>query len=994
MMRVIRLVFLLLIFLVTIQVAGQSPVFRHYRVDDGLPSSEVYHVFQDSKGYIWLATNMGVSRFDGREFRNYDVQDGLPENTVFEIYEDEAGRVWFVGFPFQLAYYENDTIYRYKYNDVIRQNISRYAIPVKNSFHIDSEFNLKVGLMYSGLITIDKDGIFKNLHLTFGNSKSAHLYVFDDRVLVSQGDTMTLYNITIHEHNCASSYFFENKYKQFFHRQLMAIVDKKSRIFFTQNNFLASFSKDCTPVYHFMSSRVFGLNTDHENNLWVSMDKNGALCYHDGDFKSGPVYHFLEGISVSSVLQDTEGGFWFSTLDDGLFYMASNDFISYTSSDGLSNDVINKIACSMDRVYIGTNDQYVNILVNGEVQPVKISETINDRIRALYPDKDGNLWIGTNEFLYSMSNRLDVERYVNNKGIDLHLSGSKSSGSIFSIKTITGSSDGGLWIGESVGLTKFKVGKILYSSFHTDSIGIRPEAILEIEGARILIGTIQGLWIKDHEGIREYNPDNALFRNRITDIVQCAGDKRTIIGTKGSGVIVLNGDSIFHLTKNHGLSSNSVTSLLITGNLLWVATNNGLNLLDLEKIGTEEMRIKIFTKQYGLISNEINQIAGNQNFIYIATNEGLTVFNRKNYKPVTVPPPIYINTFSVMKRDTALKPGYFLRHSQNFISIKFTGISFRDAGNMIYKYRLIGLGENWISTSNSQVEYAFLPPGKYQFEVIAVNSDGLQSSRPATINFVILPPFWKTWWFITLIVLAASVLAFLFYSYRVNQIRRETILRNDISWYRQQSLARQMDPHFVFNTLNSIQSYIIKNDRLSSSQYLSKFSRLMRLMLNNSQKHAVPLNDEVSALSIYLELESIRFQEKFDFHLNIDPVIEPEVCYIPAFLIQPFIENSIWHGIIGIDRPGYIHVDLKLNETGNQIICTVEDNGKGRVQSMAEKTLNDKNRKSLGISIVESRLSLLNSLYGIEMNIIYTDLYDKEGKPAGTRVRINLPIIL
>ena len=119
MMRVIRLVFLLLIFLVTIQVAGQSPVFRHYRVDDGLPSSEVYHVFQDSKGYIWLATNMGVSRFDGREFRNYDVQDGLPENTVFEIYEDEAGRVWFVGFPFQLSYFEGDSIYKYKYNEVL-----------------------------------------------------------------------------------------------------------------------------------------------------------------------------------------------------------------------------------------------------------------------------------------------------------------------------------------------------------------------------------------------------------------------------------------------------------------------------------------------------------------------------------------------------------------------------------------------------------------------------------------------------------------------------------------------------------------------------------------------------------------------------------------------------------------------------------------------------------------------------------------------------------
>ncbi|MCO5263958.1 MAG: histidine kinase, partial [Lentimicrobium sp.] len=512
--------------------------------------------------------------------------------------------------------------------------------------------------------------------------------------------------------------------------------------------------------------------------------------------------------------------------------------------------------------------------------------------------------------------------------------------------------------------------------------------------SKLLLGTTSGLWQFTDRKFEYLGALDPMLKNRITSIVTTKNDEIKVFGTKGFGVLVLTNDTAIYLNSSHGLTSNSVTSLLITGNLLWIATNNGLNCLDLTKVGTDEMRILMFSKQHGLISNEINQIAGNQEFIYIATNEGLTVFNHKDYRPVKDPPPIYINGFTVMEEDMPVRTGYSFRHNQNFISIRFTGISYREAGNLVYKYRLKGLGEDWVSTTNSQVEYAFLPSGKYHFEVMAVNSDGLMSSQPAIISFIIKPPIWKTWWFITILVLAASVLAFLFYSYRIKQIRHEAVLRNDISWYRQQSLARQMDPHFVFNTLNSIQSYIIKNDRLSSSQYLTKFSRLMRLMLNNSQQIAVPLNDEVSALNIYLELESIRFQEKFEFYLNIDPVIEPEVCYIPAFLIQPFIENSIWHGIMGIDRPGYIHVDLKLNETGNQVICTVEDNGKGRAQSMAEKALNDKNHKSLGVSIVESRLSLLNSLYGIEMKIIYTDLFDKQGNPAGTRVRINLPIIL
>jgi ligand-binding sensor domain-containing protein/two-component sensor histidine kinase/uncharacterized protein with PQ loop repeat len=992
MMRVIRLVFLLLIFLVTIQVAGQSPVFRHYRVDDGLPSSEVYHVFQDSKGYIWLATNMGVSRFDGREFRNYDVQDGLPENTVFEIYEDEAGRVWFVGFPFQLAYYENDTIYRYKYNDVLEQISGKGYVPVKKSFKVNLDGGIYFTLFRNPvLFHITPSGEIQRIKGGNLDYNGISILEVDNQVFIYQSgenrDKILRARIVS---DSISNEILVSRSQNYSYGNLFAIKGAGGEIYFAYNEFLTKIFPDGSYFTVDNKDRLIWMSIDSEDNLWVGTDKNGVYEYKDGKVDDQPIKEYLNNLSVSSICTDKEGGRWFTTLEDGVFYLASECFQSFRESDGLTINKINCLTIAGDKLILGTNDPYINIIEHNEINPVKISDSPNGVIYAVEPDQNNDLWIGTNDFLYYY-NQGKIVKFLNDH--EIFKTTNINSRKVFNIKDILNDA-GKLIIGEAQSFTMMEKGKVIYNSLFNDNIELRVETVEQIGEAEYLLGTLKGLWQYSKGKFEYLGSLSPLLSNRITDIEYISKHKLIIAGTKGYGIVIHSVDTTINITSANGLSSNSVTSLLITGNLLWVATNNGLNLLDLEKIGTEEMRIKIFTKQYGLISNEINQIAGNQNFIYIATNEGLTVFNRKNYKPVTVPPPIYINTFSVMKRDTALKPGYFLRHSQNFISIKFTGISFRDAGNMIYKYRLIGLGENWISTSNSQVEYAFLPPGKYQFEVIAVNSDGLQSSRPATINFVILPPFWKTWWFITLIVLAASVLAFLFYSYRVNQIKRETILRNDISWYRQQSLARQMDPHFVFNTLNSIQSYIIKNDRLSSSQYLSKFSRLMRLMLNNSQKHAVPLNDEVSALSIYLELESIRFQEKFDFHLNIDPVIEPEVCYIPAFLIQPFIENSIWHGIIGIDRPGYIHVDLKLNETGNQIICTVEDNGKGRVQSMAEKTLNDKNRKSLGISIVESRLSLLNSLYGIEMNIIYTDLYDKEGKPAGTRVRINLPIIL
>ncbi|GAP42287.1 protein containing Y_Y_Y domain [Lentimicrobium saccharophilum] len=993
MTRIFRFIFLTFLFLVTSVVAGQHPVFRHYSVDDGLPSSEVYHVFQDSKSYIWLATNMGVSRFDGREFRNFDVQDGLPENTVFEIYEDEAGRVWFVGFPFQLSYFEGDSIYKYKYNEVLRSLTGKGHVPVKKSFKVDRNGGVYFTLLRKhSVINIMPSGKVNYINGKNKDFKGVSILEIEDHLFIYQfsENLDDLLKVEVYTNEISKeieiirsrTYSFGN---------LLVLKGEKGEVYFTYNDILVKLWPDGNYVMVNSDDRVFWMNLDENGNLWVGKDKSGISVYEDGNIQSEPLVKYLEGLSISSMVIDNEGGRWFTTLEDGVFYLASESFYSFQVSDGLSSNKINCLAIAGGKIVAGMNDPYINILQGNVITKVKISETPNGVIYALEEETNEKLWIGTNDYLYSYD-WMKVTKHENNH--KYYRTSNINSRKVFNIKDLFFDGNGKLYLGEAAGLTIAEDGQVIYNSLLDDDIELRVETITRYGKSKLLLGTTSGLW-QFTDGKFEYiGALDPMLKNRITSIVTTSNDEIKVFGTKGFGVLVHTNDTTIYLNSSHGLTSNSVTSLLITGNLLWIATNNGLNCLDLTKVGTDEMKIVIFSKQHGLISNEINQIAGNQELIYIATNEGLTVFNYKDYKPVTEPPPIFINGFSVIEEDMPVKSGYFFRHNQNFISIRFTGISFRDAGNLVYKYRLKGLGEDWISTSNSQVEYAFLPPGEYQFEVIAVNSDSLQSSGPAIISFVILPPFWRTWWFITLIVLVGSGLALLFYSYRIKQIRREAVLRNDISWYRQQALARQMDPHFVFNTLNSIQSYIIKNDRLSSSQYLTKFSRLMRLMLNNSQSHAVSLNDEVSALNIYLELESIRFQEKFDFHLNIDPVIEPEVCYIPAFLIQPFIENSIWHGIMGIDRPGCIRVDLKLNETGNQIICTVEDNGKGRAQSMAENSQNDRNRKSLGISIVESRLSLLNSLYGIEMKIIYTDLYDNQGKPAGTRVRINLPIIL
>lgn len=971
--------------LCALNLSAQHPVYRHYTVDDGLPSTEIYHVFQDSKGYIWLATNMGVSRYNGRTFKNFDKQDGLPENTVFEIYEDGKERIWFISFPCQLSYFYNDTIHNYSYNSELKKLAGIGYIPVKGSFLVDSDESVYISFLSKGLFYISPDGKIVQ-EPSISGKRGLVIIEKHGKLLMSQlGGSVDKKFVEINTSSISKKISVTNS-PNYSYSNIYASFDKNA-IYFAQNEYLYKVTDAGTVSEKNLISRVVFIYSDIENNLWVGTDRSGIVCFTQGNTDRKPDFHYLDNFSVTSVCLDSEGGKWFSTIENGLFYLPSNYYSTFTTEDGLTNNKINDITLFKNQVIIGTHDPFINILKNGELSSIKVSESINGTIFKLLNENNQKLWIGTNDYLYLIENERKT-RFINTyKSTYLN----KITRNVFSIKDLYLDSKGQLIIGESRGFCIFKSGKILYNSYYGGNLELRIEAVDEVSQGNYLLGSFDGLWRYSNGEYSYLGNENHFFRHRITDILLSKSKNLMAIGTKGSGLMLQYKDTTLILTKTAGLSSNSITSLLLTDNKLWVATNYGLNVIDIFEIGKKNFEIKKFTRLNGLISNEINKIAGDSNNIYIGTSHGLTVFNYKRYNPLEVSPPIYINAFRIMKHDTAVKSGYRLKSSQNLINIDFIGISYRDAGNLKYKYRLDGLNREWNFTFNNQVEYAFLPPGNYKFEVIAINSDGLESANPARLSFTILPPFYYTWWFITTMILLLTAIAYYLYKLRLKQIKKENDLRNDINLYRQQALSKQMDPHFVFNTLNSIQSFIVKNDSLASTQYLSKFAKLIRLILNNSQNQAVPLNDEISALTLYLELESLRFQKKFKFELLIDPAINSTSCFIPAFLIQPFVENAVWHGIMGLKGTGHITVELKKNH--NEITCIVEDNGIGRVKSMEVKTQEEIAKKSFGIKLVEQRLELLNNLYDIKMKVLFIDLYSEDGKPSGTRVIINLPMI-
>lgn len=970
------------------QLFAYNSVFRHFSVNEGLPSSEVYHIIQDSKGYIWVATNMGVSRFDGKEFKNFDSEDGLPENTIFEVYEDETGRIWFVGFPFQLSYFSDGAIVPYRYNSTLISVAGKGKIPVKKSFRVDKDDNVFFSLLTDNKIyKINAQGEMAPLFSLLSAPYNTAVITIDGQLFIcSKGKHKEQTELMVDFIHREKVYLLGDS-KKFSHGFYMVQRSHEGGILYAQNDRLSHILPDGSYHTYVLKDRILWISTDEEGDIWVGFSQGGVEKFKNGMLNKESELTYLDSMSVTSVLHDSEGGKWFSTRENGLFYQQAEGYSSIPRSK-LAGDYLKDVEYFDGRLYAGLTTNRFGTIGNGEFQKITHFDKNLKPVNILRSYNEEVLWLVSDDYLYSYDKR-QFRKHTNNyyKNTDEV----RLSRFTFSIKDLYPVSATELLLAESNALSVFKDGKVIYNSFVDDNIELRIEAIEKGADSTYLLGTFNGLWTFCNFRFEYLGIVNPLLKERITDIAVYNEQGDYVLATKGSGIIVKSKDSIWQISRLKGLSSNLVTSLLLSGNNLWVGTNNGLNLIEVKELGKPNPRILIMKKEHGLISNEIAQVKGNESFVYIVTSDGVTIVDRNKYHPDTYQPPIYISGLSIMKKDTLISNDYKLSYNHNFIIISYTGISFRDGGNLHYKYRLKGLSDDWVYTTNTEVEYAFLPGGGYQFEVLAINSDGEESTASATLNFNILPPFWKTWWFILLAILTIATPLFFFISHRLQVIKNEHQLQNDLNWYRQQALTRQMDPHFVFNTLNSIQSYIIKNDRLASSQYLSKFARLMRLILNNSQNQAVPLIDEISALNLYMELESLRFQNKFEYSIETDASVDTENSYIPAFIIQPFIENAIWHGIMGLKTTGNINVNFTKIE--GQLLCTVQDNGIGRVKSREMKVDSDIQRKSLGISLVESRLKLLNDFYGVEMYVNFTDLYNDDGSASGTRVTINLPII-
>lgn len=453
--------------------------------------------------------------------------------------------------------------------------------------------------------------------------------------------------------------------------------------------------------------------------------------------------------------------------------------------------------------------------------------------------------------------------------------------------------------------------------------------------------------------------------------------------------------------KKNGLSTNNPAAICLDKEgKLWFATAFGLSRYDpLSK------RMRTFYTTDGLLSNVILNVElldTVQNILFVSTDRGMGLFEPNRVAPELGLHPAFITGLRVSDQAMLLPESGFLGlpHHKNDLRIEFTGINFTQGATNRYQYSMEPEGKpaDWKDAGTDNfANFLNLSPSRYRFQVRTANRDGAWGQATAHLNIFIYPPWWNTWTF-RLSFVAALVLAIgWFYRRQISKAEsreaEKAKVRQQMADLEMRALRSQMNPHFIFNALNSVQNFILKNDPREASRYLTKFARLMRLILENSESPMVALAREIELLQYYTELEAVRFKQRFQFDFQIDPRLNTESVAIPGMLIQPHIENAIWHGLMHREGQGQLWVRFGL-ETEQTLVCEIEDNGLGRARAAEiEQEYKQGGHRSTGLINIRHRLELLNEQLGKDISMEIIDLYDSNQQAVGTKVRVRMPIL-
>jgi ligand-binding sensor domain-containing protein len=954
---------------------SQEYSYTHYNTQDGLAGSTVYCITQDRDGFIWVGTETGVSRFDGTHFTTFTVADGLPDIEVLQIYGDSKGRVWMAPFNHSVCYYYKGRIHN-RDNDSTLKKIHLEANI--EGFAEDSEGNILMN-EHRRLHILRPDQTVREYDSVGGQPVDDCVGIGSDRQTGFYIQVKTaIYHLDHGDFSLATSIIFPAAHPNYIAFGREKVVYREGLYGLKIYSFRTSKSQ---PLY------FDGLRYQHNtfsllgDSLFYENGTNGTT---ETNLRTGTVRNFLPDVDVARIFRDDEGNIWFITLGQGIFRLNSENVrLIPLYSKRSARCAVYCIQRIGNELMVGTNYNTVFRFQLPQLgRPEVASITPNEKAYALFFDKlpDGNYICATDNDITESSPTFKWIGWMD-----------------MAVKSALRKNDSELILAGAPGVLVYHIKKdraietIGREVF--DTIWHERATAVFYRSDTFYIGTLSGLYIVGKDRHVTFAGSSIPFlANRISSIVESPDHTLWISSYDKNGVIGYRyGRQVATIGVRQGLSSDICRTLFLHDQVLWIGTDKGLNRVDLRTSGYAVTR---YTTDDGLGSNIVNSIFVDSSTVYVGTPAGLNFFTDEKEIAREKCRLILLSVVNQKKERIADTGHLSIPYTDKRVRFEFAGISYRSARNLSYRYRLIGLDSNWVTTEQNFLEYQSLPAGNYQLQVMAFNKFGL-TSQPVTTSFYVSEPFWQTRWFEVLMGLFFLFVTWSIAYLRIKMIRRRQQERDQLtkrmSEMEHKALQSQMNPHFIFNCLNSIQQYIFDKDVFAANKYITDFARLIRATLYNSNQVFIALADEIDYLLAYLSLEKLRFKEKMDYSVEVDPDINARGLFIPPMLVQPYVENSMRHGLrYKTDGKGVIRLAIRLEAA--RLVMIIEDNGIGRERAASYKTAEHIEYQSRGMMLTDERIRLFNAVHEQKIEAEVFDLRDDEGRATGTRVVLRFPL--
>lgn len=945
--------------------SAQHYAFKQLTSNEGLIGSSVYSSIEDTAGFMWFATNRTVCRYDGKHFTNFGKAEGYTEEGAYFIYKDKRDVIWVISFNFKLFYFNGIRFVEFT------------AIPSASWLCEDDTGLIYVATRNKTIETIQHMHVVKTTPQKLGYNE---LWVFN---IIALGNHKWLYS-------GEGSIYFANGNKTT--KILATSCDRyvtPARLFKLANgNALLSI---CSNVYFFDAKTekitlcysekdlaTVGFYEDLENHDIMLGTNHGVLRFPQGKTYSAPA-HFLKDKNIHAINKSKEGFYWFCSANQGVYY---GNFLSrhVNEQDGLTNDV-KFIRASKKQVFFSSTEGSITSLKDYglSVTLTTLLPTSYSRIQRAVKLPNGEVHfvnIGMYPLVYSsLSGKYQRKNWVyflfDNQEVHFYLRFDTIS-LFFNAKTqqpIFGKQ-----IGPNVGLKK-------NTPYTTPNAILGDSTLIYIYDKGYLTATVR----KNAVYYRKY-PFYGITINQIVP----TPSGNLILSTKANGVVIKTNKGKQYLNTSNGLVSNYCSNIYYENKLLWVCTEQGLSRIKLSSTD-DVLSIENYTSDDYLLSNNVRDIAVTDSLVYVATDQGISIFNANKSINKYHTPLVYIRSATISGHQANHQQAIVIPYDQNNLSIYYEAITMKKVLPVSYRYRLKGVDTGYTYTTENNVNYAKLPAGKYQFIVYATSGNDIWSKYPATIELTVTEPFWQTTWFSLLLLLLAVLVVLLIIKrrdvlLRLKQENKKRLVESELK-----ALRLQMNPHFIFNTLNSLQKFILQYKPIEANKYIAKFSRLMRWIMAYSDKQQITLQEELEFLNLYIELEQLRFINTFSSEINVEDTIDKNTVMMPSLVIQPFIENAIKYGLTEKAKTenGILQILFKI--TDNLLYVTIIDNGVGRAFIKQQQKLELNKPESTGIKSTTERLLLLHN-NKIANPVVITDLFDHKNQATGTKVELIIPI--